>query len=127
MKNYFLFILPFFPSFFSQPTAAQSTSVELRGSVFAQEDQQAIDFAHVSIPSKGIGTLTNKEGAFRLKVEDYSEKDTLLISFLGYETLYQPLSSMKAGGEILPKTKCGRLADRCGVSCSAIAIDRNRN
>lgn len=49
------------------------------------EEQQPIPYAMIGIVGKPIGTISNEEGNFTLKVEDlYSSLDTLVISGMGF-------------------------------------------
>ena len=78
---------------------AQSANRMISGTVLAASTKQPLDFAHVAILGKGIGTLTNREGAFRLLVPVDFLEDTLVISYLGYETIYKPLKTLNAKEE----------------------------
>lgn len=99
MKNrhYYLIILMIWS--FQSKILAQSTTLEINGTVRSMVDKQALDFAHVAILGKGLGTLTNRDGIFRLLVSDEALEDTLVISYLGYETLYKLVKTIKSEGE----------------------------
>lgn len=59
--------------------------IEIKGTVYDEFDDP-IPYAAVGIPSKYIGTSTNDEGQFSLKLKQDNLSDTLEISSIGYKT-----------------------------------------
>ena len=62
------------------PTAPQ----KIVGRVLAETTGLPLAFAHLSVGGNEIGTLSNEQGVFILKVPERFHQDTLLASYLGY-------------------------------------------
>ncbi|MFD0991789.1 carboxypeptidase-like regulatory domain-containing protein [Tenacibaculum geojense] len=56
----------------------------LKGQVVDSEDKQALSAAHILNLNSVNGTITNEKGLFQLTAK---ESDTVLVSFLGYESI----------------------------------------
>jgi hypothetical protein len=61
--------------------------VTLTGLVFDTTTGQGLPFAQISVQNSTIGTVTNEEGRFSLDIPLKHLHDTLLVAFMGYETL----------------------------------------
>ncbi len=59
---------------------------ELTGIVLDQENK-AIPYVNILLPSQSIGTITNNDGDFVLKGGAGIKLDTLVVSCIGFETL----------------------------------------
>ncbi|MGE4290534.1 MAG: carboxypeptidase-like regulatory domain-containing protein [Salinivirgaceae bacterium] len=82
----FLFLL-----FFSLPLWLYSQELfEIKGVVSSNADSLPMVYAHIGIPSHGIGTVSNIYGEFRLQIE-CEKSDSLQISYLGYKTIKRPV------------------------------------
>lgn len=66
---------------------------ELTGLVL-DEENKAIPFANILLPSQSIGTITNNDGDFVLKAGAEIKLDTLVISCIGFETLKLDLTEL---------------------------------
>ena len=66
---------------------------EFKGKVIDNNTNKPLVFAEISIVGTNIGTITNKEGIFSLKVPDTYLNKQISISYLGYETKTLALSS----------------------------------
>lgn len=62
-----------------------SSQTEIHGKVITSKSNMIIPFAKVYNKSIGQGTLTDLEGKFSIPINSFS--DTLMISFIGFETL----------------------------------------
>lgn len=51
----------------------------------SDDKNNPLPYASISVPAKGMGTMSNKTGSFILNLPAGFGKDTLVISFLGYE------------------------------------------
>ena len=83
------------------PLHAQNTGQKLEfrniyGVVLDQQSREPIVFASVFLKGANIGTVTNAEGRFLIKVPQNSETDSLGISSLGYRTLYVNLKQLNS-------------------------------
>ena len=72
-------------SLFSQYTA-------VRGRVLDAATGRPLAYVNVGIPERGIGTATNDDGSFLLKVPARYSNSTLQASFIGYRTFRQPVN-----------------------------------
>jgi hypothetical protein len=61
------------------------------GIVFDAETGKGLPFAQISLQNSTTGTVTNDEGQFKLDIPAGFEKDSLLVAYLGYETLKRPV------------------------------------
>lgn len=84
----FYSVLFFFTAFFIN--AQKSIS----GKIIESNSQIPIHEANISLSDTSIGTISNSEGDFVLYVPENFEKGELVISHLGYETLYLDLHSI---------------------------------
>jgi hypothetical protein len=69
-----------------EPVVDSITYVTLRGKIISSDDKLPVVGAAVYVKNKSIGTQTDAEGNFRLKVP-YNDMQTLAISFIGYQKL----------------------------------------
>ena len=69
-----------------KPIQSDSVSYTLiEGSVHDRLNEEIIPFASVNVLHSSIGTITNQNGAFRLKVPDSIPNKTIHISHVGYQ------------------------------------------
>ena len=76
-----------FSSLFGQYTT-------IRGRVLDAITNKPLAYVNVGIPERGIGTATNDDGSFLLKVPAAYSKSTLQASFIGYKTFRQPVNTI---------------------------------
>ena len=78
-----------------------------KGKVIDSETKSELPFANIGIKGTTIGTVSDKNGNFTLKLNgNISLNDTLQISFIGYKTNSLPLSTLTDSEnvvELLPK------------------------
>lgn len=75
------------------PTVTESIPVKyffLSGKIFDQKKEEPISYASVSVFNKPIGTITNNDGEFLLKLHPKYINDTLAISNMGYAQIFIP-------------------------------------
>lgn len=80
---------------------AQNTSQEVKfksflGEVYNRQDRSPVVFASVFIKGTNIGTVTNSEGKFIIKIPDAYLNQQLGISSMGYKTLYVKLNQLSS-------------------------------
>jgi hypothetical protein len=68
--------------------------VTVTGTVTNHEDQAPLAFANISIKGTPIGTVTNASGDFEFHIPSQHSGDTLVISYIGFETLSQKISQL---------------------------------
>ena len=86
---YLLILITLSPAFAS----AQPKSIQ--GSVRDAHSDEPIPFASVKLKNSGIGKLTDSAGHFTLLLSDWP-KDTLEITYVGYQNFLLPLDSLLA-------------------------------
>lgn len=60
--------------------------IVLEGTIVDAQEEHPLIYAHINIIGKGKGTLSNNAGQFSLKIEQSYLKDSVLISYLGYDS-----------------------------------------
>ncbi|MBR9922259.1 MAG: carboxypeptidase-like regulatory domain-containing protein [Bacteroidetes bacterium] len=68
--------------------------ITISGNVIDQNSGKPIEFAHVGIPERGIGTISGAEGHFTLKLHPDYVNSTFTVSFLGYSTYRKKVSEI---------------------------------
>lgn len=58
--------------------------VTVSGVVKDQQTRKTLEYVNISIPGTSIGTVTNSEGGFTIKIADNIQAQRLEISYLGY-------------------------------------------
>jgi hypothetical protein len=67
---------------------------EIRGRVFDKETQQPLTYATISLVGKTIGTISNDEGVFQLKLNSADIAQAVNISCVGYKSFTAPVSTL---------------------------------
>jgi len=78
----FLILLFGLQLLFTIPVHGQS--IELRGFVLNYETRDPVENANIYINERDIGTTTDADGFFMLRLPDSFQSDTLVISYLGF-------------------------------------------
>jgi hypothetical protein len=68
--------------------------IVLKGTVIDAQDESPLAYAHINIVGQGKGTLSNAAGQFSLKLEQIHLKDSVLISYLGYDAKVLSVESL---------------------------------
>jgi len=90
MKRVILITLLFF-TFFS---VYGQTHIIIEGEIIEKESGEAVSFAHIGLCDKAIGTVSNQNGEFELKIPPYYINDSLCISAIGYKTYRNLVSKL---------------------------------
>lgn len=93
IKHFFTLLI----FFISATTFAQT---ELRGKVADFLTYQSIESASVYVENTTIGSITNADGNFVLKVPQQHLQDTLVISSIGYKSFKVVISGFENGSDI---------------------------
>lgn len=81
---------------FSNSNLIENDSIiEISGQILDAKTNKPIIFASVGINNTTIGTISNKNGRFNLKIKKKLKDSTLYIANLAYETLLVPISKLK--------------------------------
>jgi hypothetical protein len=73
----------------------------ITGVITDTETNERLPFATIALKNSGRGTVSNKNGEFRLNIIAGQVDDTLSISFLGYKRCEKPLSQVKSSPLII--------------------------
>lgn len=64
------------------------------GEIRDAETGETLPFAAISVQNSVMGTISNEDGIFSLQFQDHNVNDSILISYLGYETLKVELNNI---------------------------------
>ncbi len=67
---------------------------EIRGRVLDRKDGLPLPYSSIYLRGKSIGTISNEEGEFLLKLSSSEIGETLVISSIGYKDFASPLTSL---------------------------------
>ena len=85
-KNLLSFGMVFLLFTFAAATFAQSTFVTISGTLKDAKTNEKINYAAITIPNTGVGTVSNSDGDFTLKVNASLKAEYFEVSHLGYAT-----------------------------------------
>lgn len=71
-----------------------SQDLILSGKIIDANTTETIPFANIRTQKKGAGTVSNEHGEFELHLPQSANKDTLIVSCIGYNYLTMPISSI---------------------------------
>jgi len=94
-------------------------SVRISGIVTDSQNHLPMVDCHVYIQGTVVGTISDSEGKFSLKVPVKYKNKRLIISFLGYTTYKQPLASLN-------KRKLEIALDQTCIPLDEIIVRANR-
>jgi hypothetical protein len=77
---------------------AQEAFISIKGKLLDSKQNQPIPYASVYIKGSSIGTTTNDDGVFLFHIPSTLQKDTLIISVIGYDH-FKSVVSVIAGKE----------------------------
>ena len=66
------------------PFAEENTYITVSGVVKDKQNRKTLEYVNVSVPGRSVGTVTNADGEFSLKIEDAEMVFALEISHIGY-------------------------------------------
>src|SRR3989339_1740899 len=73
------------------PTFAQDGKdyITIKGVVKDKTTKRALEYVSISVPGSNIGTVTNINGEFSIKIKDSLNARSIKVSHLGYSTQNQ--------------------------------------
>ena len=80
---------------------AQSDFNRLKGKVQDGETSEDLPFVHITYAGNQFGTTTNAEGAFQIKIPNDRQQDTLVFSYMGYESYRLPILQIELSDSTL--------------------------
>ncbi len=106
MKNFVGFTLGCLFAFLSSgitPLMAQDAAVNelvITGTVKNKDSRKKLENVNVSVVGNNIGTVTNADGTFSLKVAEAEAFRGLEVSHIGYLTTHLSLEELEKTGEL---------------------------
>ncbi len=70
--------------------------LSIKGLVLDKESKEVLPYASIAVSGKSIGTISNSDGRFVLSAEHIQSDDSILISYMGYETLKLPYDQARS-------------------------------
>ncbi|MCR6642911.1 MAG: carboxypeptidase-like regulatory domain-containing protein [Sporocytophaga sp.] len=101
---------------------AKACFVQVSGIVLDAATNEPLLFANIEVQGKSRGTVSNSEGRFLLDTADLLADDTIVFSYIGYETIKIRLEDLMKSGEIL-MTQASGLLKEIQVVAQEIAIE----
>lgn len=89
-------VLLFFFLLLIIPLQAQTDYTEYKGSVVDVDSGQLLVSVSLEVKNTNIGTVTNSEGKFILKIPDEYKGGMVVVSLLGYQPMELSISTLKA-------------------------------
>jgi len=68
--------------------------VVVSGRIIDADKETPLMFAQIALSNSTIGTVSNEEGQFFLRIPEVHSHDTILISYLAYETARMPVDAL---------------------------------
>ncbi|MDP2335080.1 MAG: carboxypeptidase-like regulatory domain-containing protein [Bacteroidota bacterium] len=69
-------------------------NISFMGKVSDIEEKDVLPYTGISILGSNIGTMSNIDGEFNLKIPGSMKEDTVIFSHLGYQQYHQPISEL---------------------------------
>jgi hypothetical protein len=76
---------------------AEKEHTQLSGKVIEKNADTPLPYANIGIYNRNIGTISNEDGEFVLKLRDNHTGDTLVFSYMGYENRFIPVEQFSDG------------------------------
>lgn len=68
--------------------------ITFRGRIIDREEKDVLPYSSISVVNSNIGTISNTDGDFELKIPESMNQDTILFSCLGYRQYRQPIAEI---------------------------------
>ncbi len=89
----YLIILFLFFLFLATASAQDNYAVE--GNILAKETREPLPFASISLKNFALGTISNEKGQFDIYIPKSMRQDTLLVSYIGFNSYEIPLKNIQ--------------------------------
>jgi len=67
----------------------------LKGQVFEADTKIILPYVNIGVKNKSIGTISNENGYFILKLPSSLESDTIIFSFIGFKSKFIPIRNFE--------------------------------
>ena len=78
----------------ADPEIIKPKIITFRGRVIDSDEKDALPYSSIFILRKNIGTVSNNDGDFVLKIPESMSHDTVIVSCLGYRQHLQPINEI---------------------------------
>jgi hypothetical protein len=78
----------------TNPEKANLKIITFKGKVIDRDGKVALPYSSIYVLKKNIGSVSNNDGEFVLKVPESMRHDTIIISCLGYQQFRQPINGI---------------------------------
>jgi hypothetical protein len=78
-------------SILTKKDKAEKKIIKIKNRVLDEEDKKPLPYTNVGIDNHSIGTITNEDGEFVLKIDSSHLDDTLVVTYLGYKNEIYPI------------------------------------
>ena len=85
--------------FLFSPILFGQDAMNIQGVVIDHEENDPIPYANIYLKGTYMGTVSNSDGTFLIKIPENYQNDTLVISSIGYKVLKHPLAEMTFNDE----------------------------
>lgn len=68
--------------------------ITVSGKIIDQNTRKPVPFANICLVGRSLGSVSNMNGEFVIKIPDYMQNDSLGISCIGYRTFIEPLEKI---------------------------------
>ena len=75
-------------------TSPKPKTIFAKGYLIDKSNRKKIAYANIGILGKPVGTISNMDGFFSIKIEPNQLNDTLVISYIGYKTYKAPIQNL---------------------------------
>lgn len=75
-------------------TGEKPKIIIFKGKVIDREEKVVLPYSSISVAKKNIGTISNIDGEFELKIPDTMLEDTIVVSCLGYKQYRIPVNEI---------------------------------
>jgi len=69
-------------------------NITFKGKIIDREEKVVLPYTSISVLKSNIGTVSNSDGEFELKIPGSMNQDTIIFSFLGYRQLRKPINEI---------------------------------
>jgi len=83
------------PSPASSPSSRPSAYITLNGKIIDKMTGTPLSYANIGIYNKSVGTISNEDGEFILKLHRHRMHDTLVVSYMGYKNRLIPVNQYR--------------------------------
>jgi len=89
-----IIIYPMKSDHYEENKIKQAKYITINGSVTDQKKEESVPFCNVAIVGKAVGTMSNSEGDFTIKIPVIYQQDTLRFSCLGFLPFDIPIANI---------------------------------